>query len=129
MRCLSSMISRRCWIKPLDRSRTGFWELVPARRAFASTRSRITGHVKNQRKLTHPGVALGLALAVTDEAFIIVCGCILEPHTKSGACSVVGERAQSQLWLFLPAPLSVALIAEVPPSRSWFCRRLPNQNP
>jgi HAD superfamily hydrolase (TIGR01509 family) len=61
MPCSSSMISTRYWAKPLDRSGTGFWERVPARHAFASTRSRITGHVKKSKKIDSSGGCIGFA--------------------------------------------------------------------
>jgi hypothetical protein len=47
-------------------------------------RGRIAHIAKNQRKLPHPGVAMGLTLAVTGDAFINVCGCILARHEAWG---------------------------------------------
>ena len=59
------------------------------------------------------GIAIGAALTVLIVAFLNVTGVSLNPARSFGPALFVGEKAISQLWLFLVAPCLAGLLTGV----------------
>jgi aquaporin Z len=71
----------------------------------------IIGATSKWGNTTMAGLAIGLALALTNLAAIPVTGASVNPARSFGPAIFAGGKALSQLWLFLVAPVAGAIIA------------------